>query len=75
MLSVRYTTQFRKDLKRARRRRKDLEKLKTVIELLDAGDTLPDRYRDHELTGRLKGVRDRHVEPDWLLLYEADDED
>ena len=52
-----------------------MEKLKTVIELLISGEPLPERYRDHELTGKLKGVRDCHIEPDWLLLYEADDEE
>ena len=75
MLSVRYTTQFKKDLKRARRRGKDLVKLKAVIELLITRETLPERYRDHELTGKLKGMRDCHIEPDWLLLYETDDEE
>ena len=75
MLSVRYTTQFKKDLKRAGRRGKDLEKLKTVIELLISGEPLLERYRDHELTGKLKGVRDCHIESDRLLLYQADDEE
>ena len=58
-----------------RRRGKNFEKLKKVIELLVAGETMPERYRDHELTGNLKGIRDCHIEPNWLLLYERDEEE
>ena len=75
MRAVRRTTQFKKDVKRVRRRRKDLEKLRVVVEMLVRGQALPANYRDHELTGEFKGIRDRHLEPDWLLLYQADDEE
>ncbi len=75
MRSVRRTAQFKKDVKRAKKRGKDLQKLKAVIELLVRGKKLPDRCRDHELTGPFKGIRDCHLEPDWLLLYEANEEE
>ena len=58
-----------------RRRSKDMEKLKRVIALLLSGNPLPPRLRDHELTGPWKGTRDLHIEPDWLLLYEMDDDE
>ena len=48
---------------------KELGKLKEVIELLVAGDTLPGNLRDNALTGDWKGWRDCHIEPDWLLIY------
>jgi mRNA interferase YafQ len=63
------TTQFRKDVKRAGRRGKDLEKLKTILDLLIAGSELPIRYEDHPLHGTFAGSRDCHIEPDWLLIY------
>ena len=75
MKATRQTSQFKKDVKRVRRRRKDLEKLRVVVEMLVRGQALPANYRDHELTGEFKGIRDRHLEPDWLLLYQADDEE
>ena len=75
MRSIRYTSQFKKDLKRARKRQKDLEKLKEVIEQLVADVALEARYRDHALVGDYKGARDCHIEPDWLLIYEIDDEE
>ena len=36
---------------------------------------LAEKYRDHELIGEFKGVRDCHIKPDLLLLYRKIDED
>ena len=69
---VRFTTQFKKDLKLAKKQGKDIEKLFAVVEQLANGEVLPEKYRDHDLTGNYKGCRECHVEPDWLLIYEID---
>jgi mRNA interferase YafQ len=58
--------QFRRDVKRAARRGKDMHKLRELIRLLLAGEVLPERYRNHSLRGNWKGYRDAHLEPDWL---------
>ena len=60
---------FRKNLKKMLRRGKDVNKLNDVIIKLAQGETLPPRYRDHVLSGDLDGLRDCHVENDWVLLY------
>lgn len=75
MRSIRYTSQFKKDIKRIRKRSKDLDKLKAVIDVLVAGEQLPARYRDHALVGNYRGTRDCHIEPDWLLIYEIDEDE
>ena len=62
---------FKKDVKRQRKRRKDLAKLKILIELLVSGGDLPESYRDHGLSGNWTGWRDCHIEPDWLLIYKV----
>ena len=67
---VKYTSQFKKDLKLAKRQNKDLNRLYEVIEILANCGLLDAYYRDHELTGKYKGVRECHVESDWLLIYE-----
>ena len=67
---VKFTTQFKKDLKQAKRQHKDLEKLIEVIDILSKGGTLDPKYRDHELIGKYKGTHECHIEPDWLLIYE-----
>ncbi|MCX6590810.1 MAG: type II toxin-antitoxin system YafQ family toxin [Acidobacteria bacterium] len=61
--------QFKRDVKLAQRRGKDMVKLKSLILMLLAGDPLPPRYKDHPLGGEWKGFRDAHIEPDWLLIY------
>ena len=63
------TSQFKKDIKRADKRGKDLARLKTVIDLLIDGNVLPPGYKDHPLRGNFAGSRDCHVEPDWVLIY------
>lgn len=68
---VRFTNQFKKDLKLAKKQHKDTEKLFAVIEKLANGETLDPKYRDHDLAGDYKGCRECHVEPDWLLIYEV----
>ncbi len=68
---VKFTSQFKRDLKKAQKQHKDLDKLFGIIEILADGYELDPSYRDHELAGKYKGVRECHVEPDWLLLYEV----
>jgi mRNA interferase YafQ len=69
MRTIRRDTQFKKDVKRLEKRRKDLNKLKKIIRTLVAAEELPLRYRDHPLKGTLKDCRECHVEGDWLLIY------
>ncbi len=71
---VKFTNQFKKDLKLAKKQNKDLDKLFEVVNILADGGTLDARYRDHDLSGDYKGTRECHVEPDWLLVYEIRDE-
>jgi len=67
--------QFRRDVKLAERRGKDLSKLRELILLLAEGQPLPPRYKDHPLAGDWKHFRDCHIEPDWLLIYKVEGDD
>lgn len=64
-----YTKQFRKDLRRLEKSDFDLSVLERIIDSLAADETLPDRCHDHELRGGMKGIRECHIRPDWLLTY------
>ena len=75
MLNPVRSSQFKKDLKKARRQGKDLDELQAVILALAEGRPLEERLRDHELTGNWRGYRECHVNPDWLLVYKISDED
>jgi mRNA interferase YafQ len=68
-LKIHYTTLFKKDYKRIKKQRKDLNKFKVVIEKLAAGEKLEPKYSDHQLSGNWKGHRDCHIESDLILIY------
>jgi mRNA interferase YafQ len=72
MLVPVYTKQFERDVKRAQRRGKDLEKFKAVAKALLSGQPLDPLHRDHRLVGNHEGRRDCHLESDWLLIYKID---
>jgi len=67
-------TRFKKDLRRAAKRRYDLEKLARVIDALAAGEKLPARFSNHKLSGNWGGHWECHIEPDWLLIYYYEDD-
>lgn len=67
---LQFTSQFKKDLKLAKKQNKDLGKLFEVIDILANGETLDAKYKDHSLTGNYRETRECHIETDWLLIYE-----
>jgi mRNA interferase YafQ len=67
-----YTPQFERDIKRLRKRGKELEKLKMVVRALVAGKRPDPIHRDHKLLGNYKGRRECHIESDWLLIYKLE---
>ncbi len=71
---VKLTTQFKKDFKLAMKRSMKIELLEEVIAMLAMGETLPDKHKDHALTGNWVGHRECHILPDWLLIYRIEDE-
>ena len=70
---VRFTNQFKKDIKLAKKQGKNIEKLFAVVDILASGGTLAPKFCDHDLSGDYAGCRECHIEPDWLLIYEIND--
>ena len=70
-----WTTQFKKDYKLALKRRLDIALLDDIIRALSRGDTLPEKNKDHPLSGNWTGHRECHILPDWLLIYQIHDEE
>jgi mRNA interferase YafQ len=71
MRRITQRTQFRNDLKRLKRRGKDIEELIAAVELLAETGLLAAGYHPHKLSGEWKGVWECHIEPDWLLIYDV----
>jgi mRNA interferase YafQ len=74
MKKVSQTRQFSRDVKRMRKRGKNLEKLQGIVKLLAEGTPLPANHRDHPLTGPWQPSRECHIEAGWVLIYTADRE-
>ena len=71
---VKTTTQFKKDFKLAMKRGLKIELLEEVISTLAIGESLPDKNKDHALSGNWIGHRECHILPDWLLIYRIEDD-
>lgn len=65
---------FKRDLKLAVKRKRDIAKMDAVVEMLLSGESLPEKYKDHNLGGSWARHRECHIEPDWLLIYYVEDD-
>lgn len=74
MLDVRYSTQFKKDYKTVIKRGYNPQLLQDVLEILCSEQSLPPKFKDHNLTGNYEGQRECHITPDWLLVYKIEQE-
>ncbi len=71
-----WTSLFKQDYKRVKKQGKDIALLREAVELIFSGELLPEKaYHDHPLSGKWKGCRELHIEPDWLLIYRIDGDD
>lgn len=73
MFNIVSSNRFKKDLKLAIKRGYDIDLLEEVVNKLAKGEALEQKYRDHELSGDFKGLRECHITPDWLLIYQIVD--
>ncbi len=73
MLSIRPTSQFKKDLKKAIKQGRNIKSLERVLEQLANMELLPPACKDHKLKGNWQDFRECHIEPDWLLIYTITD--
>ncbi len=72
MYSIEFTNSYLKDLKKARKRGLNEDLLDEVILKLSKNLPLPPKNKDHSLKGNLKGYRECHILPDWLLIYKKE---
>ena len=71
MLTIKYHTLFNKDFKRIKKRGYDISRLEKIVELLANEVSLPEQFKDHNLSGNYNGFRECHIAPDWLLIYQV----
>ena len=68
------TGRFKKDLKAIMKRGYNLQLLQGIVFLLAADSPLPEKNKDHALSGNWVGHRECHITPDWLLIYKIDND-
>jgi len=73
VLSIKYVSQFKRDLKRYQHQHSILYDLNLIFKIVLAEQVLPQKYLDHALSGDYMGMRECHVRPDVLLIYWIDD--
>ena len=71
MKTIRQAASFKKDLKRTRKRGKNLDKLYLIVEMLVKDINLEAHHNPHKLIGNYANKWECHIEPDWLLIYEV----
>lgn len=69
MLTIKRTTQFKRDFRRMLRQGYNMTELLEVVEKLANEEQLSEKYHDHELKGEWNNFRECHIKPDWLLIY------
>ena len=74
MLELRRSTQFKKDLKKIIKQRKNLDLLENIVQKLQYSEPLDIKQRDHVLVGNWNDHRECHISHDWLLIYKVDEE-
>ncbi len=72
MLKIVFTSKFKKEYKLAIKKGCDIKILENVISLLQNNQSLPEKYKEHSLSGKYAGYRECHLAPDWLLIYKID---
>ena len=73
-LKVISSGRFKRDLKTAARRGYNFDLLTEVVNTLAEQRPLPEKNRDHALSGNYDGCRECHIAPDWLLIYQSDED-
>lgn len=74
MYKIEYSNRFKCSYKLAQKRGLPVEELLKVVKMLSVGETLPPKYKDHALKGKYSGLRECHIQPDWLLIYKIENE-
>ena len=67
------TSQFKKDVKKAKKRGKDLGKLESILDKLTSSEALEPKNKTHRLSGDWKPCWECHIEPEWLLIWDENE--
>lgn len=73
MYTIRFTGEFKRQMKLCQRRGYNMELLREAIRILSTEGCLPAKYLPHQLHGNRQGQWECHIQPNWLLIWEQHD--
>ena len=73
---IEFTNNFNRQFKKIVKQNKDISKFLKIVERLANNDVLELKYRNHNLENnkKYKNCKECHIEPDWLLIYQVQDD-
>lgn len=71
---IEYAGKLKKDIRLAQKRNLDMALFKRVVKTLEKSGKLPAKYKPHKLKGEYKGLWECHIKPDWLLIWDQNDD-
>lgn len=74
MLDRKFSTRFKRDLKKYGYKKEIIKEFNVVLNLLLSRKKLPEKYKDHELSSEYIAYRECHIKPDVLLIYKIDEQ-
>lgn len=75
MYITKTTRHFDKDFKRCMKRGCNPVLFREVISLLSETGVLPVQYHPHKLSGNYKNLWECHIQVNWLLIWEQNDDE
>lgn len=75
MYTIKFTGEFKRQMKMCERRGYDMELLRDAIRILSTEGKLPEKYLPHQLHGDRKGQWECHIQPNWLLVWKQNDKE
>lgn len=74
MISIKHSTEFKKDFKRLKKRniKNFVNRFQFIVSELVSRNCLKSNFQDHTLSGNWKGYRECHIFPDVILIYKKD---
>lgn len=75
MYKIVYTSRIKKDIKLFKRQGKNRQAFDDIITKIGNREPLEEKHRNHILSGNWEGCYECHIQPDWLLIYDVNEED
>ena len=68
------STRFKKEFRRCIKRGLNMKLITDAMDLLEATGSLPAEYKPHKLSGDMDGIWECHIQPNWLMTWEQNDQ-